>query len=303
MGHKVNPYGFRLGIVTDWKSRWIASGKEYRDFLIEDTKIREYLKKELERAAVSRVEIERTRDRLRIDVYTARPGIVIGRKGAEADRLRKGLYKITGNAKIAFNIQEIKQPELDAMLLAQGVADQLAGRVSFRRAMKRALQTAMKAGAQGIKVQCGGRLGGTEMSRSESYREGRVPLHTLRADIDYGLAEARTTFGRIGVKVWIYKGEILPYKSGGEEKIAKEAAMAVGEASGGRRVVRAGGGRQRREAVDATPVSEDDETASEDRQLVQELDPDMQRLLDEEEAIQRRIGGGDDHGPGKFHAE
>ncbi len=304
MGHKVNPYGFRLGIVTDWKSRWIASGKEYRDFLTEDTKIREYLKKELERAAVSRVEIERTRDRLRIDVYTARPGIVIGRKGAEADRLRKGLYKITGNAKIAFNIQEIKQPELDAMLLAQGVADQLAGRVSFRRAMKRALQTAMKAGAQGIKVQCGGRLGGTEMSRSESYREGRVPLHTLRADIDYGLAEARTTFGRIGVKVWIYKGEILPYKSGGEEKIAKEAAMAVGEASGGRRVVRAGGGRQRREAaVEATPVSEDDESAVETRELVQELDPDMQRLLDEEEAIQRRIGGGDDHGPGKFHAE
>jgi small subunit ribosomal protein S3 len=142
------------------------------------------------------------------------------------------------------------------------------------------------------------------MSRSESYREGRVPLHTLRADIDYGLAEARTTFGRIGVKVWIYKGEILPYKSGGEEKIAKEAAMAVGEASGGRRVVRAGGGRQRREAaVDATQVSEDDENATEDRQLVQELDPDMQRLLDEEEAIQRRIGGGDDHGPGKFHAE
>ena len=304
MGHKVNPYGFRLGIVTDWKSRWIASGKEYRDFLTEDTKIREYLKKELERAAVSRVEIERTRDRLRIDVYTARPGIVIGRKGAEADRLRKGLYKITGNAKIQFNIQEIKQPELDAMLLAQGVADQLAGRVSFRRAMKRALQTAMKAGAQGIKVQCGGRLGGTEMSRSESYREGRVPLHTLRADIDYGLAEARTTFGRIGVKVWIYKGEILPYKSAGDDKIAKEAAMAVGEtAGGGRRVVRAGGGRQRREAVDATQVSEDDENAVENRELVQELDPDMQRLLDEEEAIQRRIGGGDDHGPGKFHAE
>ncbi len=304
MGHKVNPYGFRLGIVTDWKSRWIASGKEYRDFLTEDTKIREYLKKELERAAVSRVEIERTRDRLRIDVYTARPGIVIGRKGAEADRLRKGLYKITGNAKIQFNIQEIKQPELDAMLLAQGVADQLAGRVSFRRAMKRALQTAMKAGAQGIKVQCGGRLGGTEMSRSESYREGRVPLHTLRADIDYGLAEARTTFGRIGVKVWIYKGEILPYKSAGDDKIAKEAAMAVGEtAGGGRRVVRAGGGRQRREAVDATQVSEDDETAVENRELVQELDPDMQRLLDEEEAIQRRIGGGGDHGPGKFHAE
>ena len=302
MGHKVNPYGFRLGIVTDWKSRWIASGSEYREWLIEDIKIREYLKKELERAAVSRVEIERSGDRLRIDVHTARPGIVIGRRGAEADRLREGLRKITGNAKIQFNIQEIKQPELDAMLLAQGVADQLAGRVSFRRAMKRALQTAMKAGAQGIKIQCGGRLGGAEMSRSESYREGRVPLHTLRADIDYGLAEARTTFGRIGVKVWIYKGEILPYKSGGEEKIAKEAAMAVGETSGGpRRVVRAGGAK-RRDVSEPVEVIDADAIEA-PREIVHELDPGMQRLLDEEEEIQRRLGGGDDHGPGKFHQE
>ena len=160
------------------------------------------------------------------------PGIVIGRRGAEADRLRAGLLKITGNPKIHFNIQEIKQPELDAMLIAQGVADQLAGRVSFRRAMKRAVQTAMKAGAQGIRVQCGGRLGGAEMSRKEWYREGRVPLHTLRADIDYGQAEAKTTFGRIGVKVWIYKGDILPYKAAAEDKIAKEAAMAVGDTAG-----------------------------------------------------------------------
>lgn len=303
MGHKVNPYGFRLGIVTDWKSRWIASGTEYRDFLIEDIKIREFLKKELERAAVSRVEIERTSDRLRVDVHTARPGIVIGRRGAEADRLREGLRKITGNAKIQFNIQEIKQPELDAMLLAQGVADQLAGRVSFRRAMKRALQTAMKAGAQGIKIQCGGRLGGAEMSRSESYREGRVPLHTLRADIDYGLAEARTTFGRIGVKVWIYKGEILPYKSGGEEKIKQEAAMAVGETAVPRRVVRAGGGGKRRDSSDTVEVPVDAENPVVDREIVHELDPDMQRMLDEEEEIQRRLGGGTDHGPGKFHQE
>src|SRR5262245_28622514 len=256
MGQKVNPYGFRLGVTTDWKSRWIADGKEYTDSLIEDWRIRDYLRRQLERAAVSRVEIERTRDRLRVDVHTARPGIVIGRRGAEAERLREGLRKITGNAKIQFNIQEIKQPEVDAMLLAQGVADQLTGRVSFRRAMKRAVQTAMKAGALGVRVQCAGRLGGAEMSRKEWYREGRVPLHTLRADVDYGLAEARTTFGRIGVKVWIYKGDILPYKSAAEDKIAKEAAMAVGETAGtgGRRVVSAGGGRRRKTEDSATPV-------------------------------------------------
>jgi small subunit ribosomal protein S3 len=306
MGQKINPYGFRLGIVTDWKSRWIADGQTYRDFLIEDTKIREYLKKQLERAAVSRVEIERTRDKLRVDVYTARPGIVIGRKGAEAERLRKDLHKITGNPRIQFNIQEIKQPELDATLIAQGVADQLAGRVSFRRAMKRALQTAMKAGAQGIKVQCGGRLGGAEMSRSESYREGRVPLHTLRADIDYGLAEARTTSGRVGVKVWIYKGEILPYKSASEDKIAREAAMAVGEAAGGgRRVVRAGGGRQRTQAeqVKVEEVADRDELPEDKVELIKEVDPELQKLLDEEEDILRRTGGDGDHGPHKFHDE
>ena len=168
---------------------------------------------QLPHAAISRIEVERTRDRLRIDVHTARPGIVIGRRGAEADRLRAGLTKITGNNKVQLNIQEIKQPELDAALIAQGVADQLAGRVAFRRAMKRAVQNAQKAGALGIRVQCSGRLGGAEMSRTEWYREGRVPLHTLRADIDYGFREAKTTYGRIGVKVWIYKGDILPYKS------------------------------------------------------------------------------------------
>ena len=214
MGQKVNPYGFRLGITTDWKSRWFAEDAEYRDQLIEDWKIRDYLKRQLERAAVSRVEIERTRDRLRVDVYTARPGIVIGRRGAEADRLRAGLLKITGNPKIHFNIQEIKQPELDATLIAQGVADQLTGRVSFRRAMKRAVQTAMKAGAQGIRVQCSGRLGGAEMSRKEWYREGRVPLHTLRAEIDYATSTAKTTYGTIGIKVWIFKGEVIEDMAG-----------------------------------------------------------------------------------------
>jgi small subunit ribosomal protein S3 len=305
MGQKVNPYGFRLGVTTDWKSRWFAEDQEYKDQLIEDWRIRDYLKTELLRAMVSRVEIERTRDRLRVDVYTARPGIVIGRRGAEADRLRAGLLKITGNPKIHFNIQEIKQPELDATLIAQGVADQLAGRVSFRRAMKRAVQTAMKAGAQGIRVQCGGRLGGAEMSRKEWYREGRVPLHTLRADIDYGQAEARTTFGRIGVRVWIYKGEILPYKTVGEDKIAKEAAMAVGETSGtpGRRVVSAGGGRRRPAAesvtVDAASVGDEEPAAA--TPVVKEADPEFERLLAEEEEIERRTR--QHHEAPKFHGD
>src|ERR1700751_5356202 len=247
MGQKVNPYGFRLGVTTDWKSRWF-NDREYQDYVVEDWKIRDYLMSQLERAAVSRIEIERTRDRLRIDLHTARPGIVIGRRGAEADRLRTKLAEITKNPKVQLNIQEIKQPELDATLMAQGIADQLAGRVSFRRAMKRTVQTVQKAGALGIRVQCAGRLGGSEMSRREFYREGRVPLHTLRADIDYGFREAKTTYGRIGVKVWIYKGDILPYKVSAEEKISREAAMATGGTAGAgerpRRGISAGGGRR-----------------------------------------------------------
>ena len=250
MGQKVNPYGFRLGITTDWKSRWFEE-RHYREFVVEDWKIRDYLMRQLEAAAVSRIEVERTRDRLRVDIHTARPGIVIGRRGAEADRLKKHLEEITGlQNRIQLNIQEIKQPELDAALIAQGICDQLVRRVAFRRAMKRAIQTVQKAGAQGIKVQCSGRLGGSEMSRKEQYREGRVPLHTLRADIDYGFREARTTSGRVGVKVWIYKGDILPYKVSIEDKITREAAMAVGETSGQggpRRLITAGGGRRRAE--------------------------------------------------------
>ena len=293
MGQKVNPYGFRLGVTTDWKSRWF-NDRDYQAQVIEDWKIRDYLTKQLERAAVSRVEVERTRDRLRIDLHTARPGIVIGRRGAEADRLRTELARITRNPKVQLNIQEIKQPELDAALIAQGIADQLAGRVSFRRAMKRAVQTVQKAGAQGIRVQCAGRLGGSEMARREAYREGRVPLHTLRADIDYGFREAKTTFGRIGVKVWIYKGDILPYKISTEDKISREAAMAVGETSGQgrpRRIISAGGGRRRPEQGDpgAAPAAADEAVEpGEAKPILPEVDPDIERLLAEEEEIERR---------------
>src|SRR3979411_1887032 len=293
MGQKVNPYGFRLGVTTDWKSRWF-NDREYQDYLVEDWKIRDYLIRELERAAVSRIEIERTRDRLRIDVHTARPGIVIGRRGAEADRLRTKLAEITRNPKVQLNIQEIKQPELDAAWIAQGIADQLQGRVSFRRAMKRAVQTVQKAGAQGIRVQCAGRLGGSEMSRREFYREVRVPLHTLRADIDYGFREARTTFGRIGVKVWIYKGDILPYKTSAEDKISREAAMAVGETSGQvrpRRVISAGGGRRRPDQPEpgATPT-EPGPPATEEPATTEEMAPVIREAGPQREPLRGRRG-------------
>ena len=210
MGQKVNPYGFRLGITTDWKSRWFEE-RNYGAYVVEDWKIRDFLMTQLETAAVSRIDIERTRDRIRIDIHTARPGIVIGRRGAEADRLKKQIEKITGLKNgIQLNIQEIKYPELDAALIAQGICDQLVRRVAFRRAMKRAIQTVQKAGAYGIRVQCSGRLGGAEMSRKEGYREGRVPLHTLRANIDYGFREAKTTAGRVGVKVWTTRATFSP---------------------------------------------------------------------------------------------
>ena len=210
MGHKVNPLGYRLGITTDHRSRWFADstkpGQRYRDYVGEDVKIRKLMNTGLERAGIAKVEIERTRDRVRVDIHTARPGIVIGRRGAEADRIRGELENLTGK-QVQLNILEVKNPEIDAQLVAQGVAEQLSARVSFRRAMRKSMQSSLRAGAKGIRVQCSGRLGGAEMSRSEFYREGRVPLHTLRANIDYGFYEARTTFGRIGVKVWIYKGD------------------------------------------------------------------------------------------------
>jgi small subunit ribosomal protein S3 len=221
MGQKVNPHGFRLGITTEWKSRWYAD-KLYKDYVKEDVAIRRMMSRGMERAGISKVEIERTRDRVRVDIHTARPGIVIGRRGAEADRIRGNLEKLTGK-QVQLNILEVKNPEADAQLVAQGVAEQLSSRVSFRRAMRKAIQSAMKSpSVKGIRVQCSGRLGGAEMSRSEFYREGRVPLHTLRANIDYGLYEARTTFGRIGVKVWIYKGDSQYSRA---EREAAEAAL------------------------------------------------------------------------------
>ena len=223
MGQKVNPNGFRLGITTDWKSRWFAD-KQYAEYVKEDVAIRRLMGKGMERAGIAKVEIERTRDRVRVDIHTARPGIVIGRRGAEADRIRGELEKLTGK-QVQLNILEVKNPEGDAQLVAQGVAEQLSNRVSFRRAMRKSMQSALKSpGVKGIRVQCSGRLGGAEMSRSEFYREGRVPLHTLRANIDYGFYEARTTFGRIGVKVWLYKGEV-PTGSRAEREAAAAAEV------------------------------------------------------------------------------
>jgi len=211
MGQKVSPIGLRLGITEPWRSRWYA-GKDYAKNLETDLAVRKHLTKRLRRAALSRIDIERKGDKTIIDLYTARPGIVIGKKGAEVDAMRKELEKLTGGT-VAVNIIEIKRPELDAALIAQSVAEQLEGRVAFRRAMRKAVASATKGGALGIRIQTAGRLGGSEMGRREWYREGRVPLHTLRAKIDYGTATARTTMGAIGVKVWVYKGEVLPGQS------------------------------------------------------------------------------------------
>ena len=209
MGQKVHPGGLRVGVIHDWKSNWYTSKKEVADYILEDVKIRGHIRGKLSHAGLSDILIRKDKQRITVDIYTARPGIVIGKSGVEVDALRKELHSITGK-NVHININEIKRPELDAQLVAQSIAEQLQNRVSFRRAMKRSLASAMRSGAQGIKIQCGGRLGGGEMSRSERYTEGRVPLHTIRADIDYGFAEAKTTFGRIGVKVWVNKGEIMP---------------------------------------------------------------------------------------------
>jgi small subunit ribosomal protein S3 len=216
MGQKVNPIGLRLGGIKTWNSKWFATKQNYADFLHEDLEIRRLIKTRLSHAGISKIEIERFTQRMRVNIFTARPGIIIGRKGQEVEKLKKFLTKRTGK-QILLNIKEIKNPETDAQLVAEAIAQQLVRRVSFRRAMKRAEQAALQGGAQGIKIMCAGRLGGAEMSRTEWYRSGRIPLHTLRADIEYGLSVAKTTYGTIGVKVWIFKGEIV-----GDQNFARE---------------------------------------------------------------------------------
>ena len=232
MGQKVHPGAMRVGVIHDWKSNWYTGKKEFQQYLIEDVKIRDHIQGKLGHAGISDILIRKDKQRITVDIYTARPGIVIGKSGVEVDALRKELHSIT-QKNVHININEIKRPELDAKLVAQSIAEQLQNRVSFRRAMKRALASAVRSGAEGIRIQCGGRLGGGEMSRSESYSEGRVPLHTIRADIDYGFVEAKTTFGRIGVKVWINKGEIMPE---GFESVAQQKETRLGDQDTARRL-------------------------------------------------------------------
>jgi small subunit ribosomal protein S3 len=232
VGQKVNPHGLRVGIIKDWDTKWYADDKSFADFLVEDNKIREFLKTKLFTSGISRVEIERTAGKIKINIHVAKPGMVIGKGGAGIEELKKQLEKLTNNKSVTVNITEIKVPELDAQLVAENIAAQLEKRISFRRAMKQSMQRTMRVGAKGIKTMCAGRLGGAEIARSEWYREGTIPLQTLRADIDYGFAEAHTTYGRIGVKVWIYKGEVLPQAKTRQNEQAKlnEAAAEGGEA-------------------------------------------------------------------------
>jgi small subunit ribosomal protein S3 len=304
MGQKIHPYGLRLGIITDWKSRWYSE-KDYAMQVNEDHKIRKYLRDELTRGAVSRIDIERLGDkRVQIDIHTGRPGVVIGRGGSEADRLRNGLEDLT-RRQVKFNVIEVANPELDATLLARSVADQLEGRVAFRRAMKRAVSTALKAGAEGVRVQASGRLGGADMGRREWYLEGRVPLHTLRADVDFGQAVARTSVGAVGIKVWVYKGDLIETEALRTDKIAAEARLAAGgpsqrrrsarsraeaaagesggkrliEAGGGRRTVEAGGGKRlieagggkRKATTAADAAAEFEEAREEAEEIVEEI--------------------------------
>ena len=221
MGQKVNPHGLRVGVIKDWESRWFADDENFSDNLVEDYKIREFLKKKLYHAGISKIEIERTSDRVKVLVYTAKPGVVIGKGGAEIEKLKGELAKYS-TKKVLVDIKEVKRPDNDAQLVAENIAQQLENRISFRRAMKSCMGRAMKAGAKGIKTSCSGRLGGADMARTEFYSEGNIPLQTLRADIDYGFAEANTTYGKIGVKTWVYHGEVLPTKGGKTAKASSK---------------------------------------------------------------------------------
>jgi small subunit ribosomal protein S3 len=223
LGRKIHPYGFRLGVIRDWKSHWYAEGQDYADLLLEDTQIRQWIQDTVGRAGISRVEIERSPHQASVTIWTARPGIVIGRKGVSVKALRNELKEMTGK-RVSIDVQEIEQPDLDAKLVAENIVSQLERRISHNRAMKRAVQAAMRAGARGVKVMCKGRLWGSEMARTQWQREGRVPLQTIRADIDYAQEEAHTTYGRLGVKVWLYKGEVLP---GAPEPEKQEEPFAV----------------------------------------------------------------------------
>ena len=229
MGHKVNPVGLRLGINRTWDSRWFADGGDYGKRLHQDLELREFLRKRLSGAGVSRIVIERPAKKARITIHTARPGVVIGKKGADIEKLRQDLAVRTG-AEVSLNIVEVRKPEIDATLIAENIAQQLERRIGFRRAMKRAVQNAMRLGAQGVRVKCGGRLGGAEIARTEQYHEGSVPLHTLRADVNYGTATARTTYGSCGVKVWIYKGEIMEHDPMAQDKRMENAQLGTGRA-------------------------------------------------------------------------
>ena len=221
MGQKVNPHGLRVGVIKDWESKWFAEPENFADALVEDYKIREFLKKKLYHAGVSKIQIERTTGRVKVIVYTAKPGVVIGKGGAEIEKLKVELAKFS-DQKILVDIKEVKKPDSDAQLVAENIAQQLENRISFRRAMKSCMGRAMKAGAKGIKTSCSGRLGGADMARTEFYSEGNIPLQTLRADIDYGFAEANTTYGKIGVKTWVYHGEVLPTKGGKTAKASSK---------------------------------------------------------------------------------
>jgi small subunit ribosomal protein S3 len=299
MGQKIHPVGLRLGITHTWDSRWFEK-KNYQAWLHEDVAIRKYFGRMTRAAAISKVEIERRANQARVIVHTGKPGIIIGKRGVGIDEIRRNLEKLTGK-QIQVNVVEIKVPELDARLVGQNIVDQLEKRIAFRRAMKQGIMRTMKAGARGVKVQVSGRLGGAEIARTERNHDGKVPLHTLRADIDYAHVEAFTTFGRIGVKVWIYKGDILPYKLSSEDKISREAAMAVGETSGQarpRRLITAGGGRRR--ADQGEPGSAPVEIVVDGEEAVVAAAPlpgaapadgqvdDLERLLREEEEIERR---------------